>query len=128
MTIVRRDFPTANAAEFSNVGRTECDAVYNATGMIHEPTLQTCLFDDSWPTDSQDHRRLGAFPDSGATCASDIVEDLGWLQEKYAEDLKDLKVELKAAHAQELKILGEQQARTNAMLEKLLKRTGSDEQ
>ena len=58
MTFVRRNFPDANAAEYSNSGRTECDAVYNATGLIYDPTLQTCMFDDSWPIDLEDRRRL----------------------------------------------------------------------
>jgi hypothetical protein len=102
--------------------------------MIYNPTLQTCLFDDSWPAGLQDRRRLGAPADSGAACAEDISKDFGQLQRKHTEDLKDLKAELKAAHAQELKlkaahaqelkILGDkldqqqaQQARANAMLD-----------
>lgn len=108
MTIVRRDFPAANAAEFSNTGRTDCEAVYNATGMIYNPTLQTCLFDDSWQPSTQGRRRLGASAEVGAACASDIARELGQLQEKQA------------AQTQELNELRVQQVRTNALLEKLL--------
>lgn len=107
MTLVRKNFPAANAAEFSNTGRVWCNAVYNATGLIYEPTLQTCLFDDSWPAGSGDRRRLGASDDE---CDTDISEDLDklktQLENSHAEELDKLKTELKAelkiTHAEEL--------------------------
>jgi hypothetical protein len=95
--------------------------------MIYNPTLQTCLFGDSWPAGPQDRRRLSAPADSGAACAEDIIKYLGQLQGKHTEDLKDLKAELKASHAEELKILGDkldqqqtEQARANAMTSSML--------
>jgi hypothetical protein len=42
--VVHRDYETANAAVYSNVGREECWAVFEAAGMIYDPVLQTCLF------------------------------------------------------------------------------------
>jgi hypothetical protein len=120
VALVRKKFPDANAAEFSNTGRVWCNAVYNASGLIYEPTLQTCLFDDSWPPGSQDRRRLGASGEG--VCEAVSSEDLDKLK-------TELKTELKAAHARELKKLEDRlakhQARTNALLEKLLNHTGS---
>ena len=106
VTLVRRDFPEANAAEFSNTGRVWCDAVYNATGLIYEPTVQTCLFDESWPAGSEDRRRLGAPADAERECAAvDISKGLDELRAKHKADLDELKAELKAAHAQELEAI-----------------------
>ena len=34
VTLVRKNFPDANAAEFSNTGLVWCNAVYNASGLI----------------------------------------------------------------------------------------------
>eukprot|EP01046_Picozoa_sp_COSAG06_P041455 COSAG06_NODE_5148_length_3679_cov_9.779050_3_plen_139_part_00 len=43
--VIRRDSPTANAAVYSNDGGGECRAVFDAAGVIHDPMLQTCLFE-----------------------------------------------------------------------------------
>ena len=120
VALVRKSFPDANAAEFSNTGLVWCNAVYNASGLIYEPTLQTCLFDDSWPAGSQDRRRLE--PLGEGVCEAVKREDLDKLK-------TELKTELQASHAHELKKLedklskqedrlSKQQARTNALLEK----------
>jgi hypothetical protein len=58
IALVRENFPDANAAEFSNTGRVWCDAVYNASGLIFDPAVQTCLFDDNWPVNIQRRRHL----------------------------------------------------------------------
>ena len=34
-----------NAAVYSNVGRKECWAVFDAVGMVYDPMLQTCVFE-----------------------------------------------------------------------------------
>ena len=108
MALVRKNFPDANAAEFSNTGRVWCNAVYNASGLIYEPTLQTCLFDDSWPADSGDRRRLGASAvTADSECEAVSSEDIDRLK-------TELKNELKAAHAEEL---DEQEKRLTAMME-----------
>ena len=44
-TVVHRDYETANAAVYSNVGREECWAVFEAAGVIYDPMLQTCVFE-----------------------------------------------------------------------------------
>ena len=122
VALVRKNFPDANAAEFSNTGLVWCNAVYNASGLVYEPTLQTCLFDDSWPAGSQDRRRLE--PLGEGVCEAVKREDLDKLK-------TELKTELQASHAHELKKLedklskqedrlSKQQAQTNALLEKLL--------
>lgn len=105
---MRQNFPDANAAQYSNTGRAECDAVYNASGIIYDPALQTCLFDDIWPMGSQDRRRLEA---SMVEC------------EASSEDFDRLTtalISLKAAHTKELNDMKQQQKQTNAMLEELL--------
>jgi hypothetical protein len=135
MTLVRKNFPAANAAEFSNTGRAWCRAVYNATGLVYDPSLQTCLFDDSRSAGSkQDRRRLG----------TSSAEER---QANFSEELNKLKTELQASHAEELETMEanvtalmalqaamvlqqEQMAwqlqHTNSMLEKLLsQRDGS---
>ena len=43
---VRREHPDANAAHYSNIGNVWCKAVYNATGVIFDAEVQTCLFSD----------------------------------------------------------------------------------
>ena len=127
VALVRKNFPDANAAEFSNTGLVWCNAVYNASGLVYEPTVQTCLFDDSWPAGSQDRRRLE--PLGEGVCEAVKREDLDKLK-------TELKTELQASHAHELKKLedklskqedrlSKQQAHTNALLEKLLNHTGS---
>ena len=120
VALVRKTFPDANAAEFSNTGLVWCNAVYNASGLIYEPTLQTCLFDDSWPAGSQDRRRLESLGEG--VCEVVKREDLDKLK-------TELKTELQASHAHELKKLedrlSKQQAQTNALLEKLLNHTCS---
>ena len=90
---MQKNFPDANAAEFSNTGRVWCNAVYDAKGLVYDPTLQTCLFDDNWSTKSQQlgRRRLGA---SAGECEANI-----------SEDLDKLKTELKAVHAEELETM-----------------------
>ena len=91
VTLVRKNFPDANAAEFSNTGRVWCNAVYNATGLIYEPTLQTCLFGDTWRAGPEGRRRLGV-----GECEAVTGDDLGKLK-------AELTAELKAAHAKDIK-------------------------
>lgn len=43
--VVHRDYEVANAAMYSNVGREECWAVFEAVGVIYDPMLQTCVFE-----------------------------------------------------------------------------------
>jgi hypothetical protein len=43
--VVHRDYTSANAAVYSNVGREECWAVFQAAGVIYDPVLQTCIFE-----------------------------------------------------------------------------------
>ena len=43
--VVHRDYEAANAAVYSNVGREECWAVFEAAGVIYDPVLQTCVFE-----------------------------------------------------------------------------------
>ena len=50
--------------------------------MVYDPEVQTCLFDGSWSTGSQDRRRLGASRD-------------GFCEAVEREDLDKLKTELK---------------------------------
>ena len=41
--VVHRDYE--NAAVYSNVGREECWAVFEAAGVIYDPVLRTCVFE-----------------------------------------------------------------------------------
>ena len=43
--VVHRDYEAANAAVYSNVGREECWAAFEVVGVIYDPVLQTCVFD-----------------------------------------------------------------------------------
>ena len=43
--VVHRDHEAANAAVYSNVGREECWAVFEVAGVIYDPMLQTCVFE-----------------------------------------------------------------------------------
>jgi hypothetical protein len=43
--VVHRDYEEANAAVYSNIGRCECWAVMEAVGVIYDPVLQTCIFE-----------------------------------------------------------------------------------
>jgi hypothetical protein len=43
--VVHRDYGEANAAVYSNIGRCECWAVMEAVGVIYDPVLQTCIFE-----------------------------------------------------------------------------------
>jgi hypothetical protein len=45
-SLVRRNYPEANAAEYSNIGGVWCKAVFNATGVIYDPEVQTCIFSE----------------------------------------------------------------------------------
>ena len=45
-SLVRRNHPEANAAEYSNTGGVWCKAVFNATGVIYDPEVQTCIFSE----------------------------------------------------------------------------------
>ena len=42
--VVHRDYESANAAVYSNIGREECWAVFEVAGVIYDPVLQTCVF------------------------------------------------------------------------------------
>ena len=44
-TLVHRDHREATAAEYSNVGGEWCFAVFEATGVIFDPMIQTCVFE-----------------------------------------------------------------------------------
>jgi hypothetical protein len=93
VTLVRQNFPDANAATYSNTGRAECDAVYSATGLIYDPTLQTCLFDDSWPAGTQGRRRLGAVGMPGE-CEANVSKSLDKLKFAHAEELDKLRAQI----------------------------------
>ena len=43
--LVHRDYREATAAEYSNTGGEWCFAVFEATGVIFDPTVQTCVFE-----------------------------------------------------------------------------------
>ena len=99
-------FDREGCLETPTIGRAWCNAVYNATGLIYEPTMQTCLFDDSWPG-SQGHRQLGT-----GECEAVTGDDLRALKEEIQEEFRahtqeavtgdDLRA-LKEEHTQELK-------------------------
>ena len=46
--MVRRNRPAANVAEYSNTGGVWCKAVFNTTGVIYDPKVQTksCIFSE----------------------------------------------------------------------------------
>ena len=44
--VVHGDYEAANAAVYSNIGREECWAVFGAAGVIYDPVLQTCVFEE----------------------------------------------------------------------------------
>ena len=44
--LVQRDHETAAAAEYSNTGHGWCNAVFEAAGVIYDPMLQTCVFEE----------------------------------------------------------------------------------
>ncbi len=45
-TIVRRDYVTAYAVEYDNLGGDACSAILSeVAGVIYDPTMQTCIFD-----------------------------------------------------------------------------------
>lgn len=105
------------------------------TGLIYDPMVQPCLFDDSWSTAGRRRRRLGsvAAPDE---CAADVTSELeqleARLQSAHSEEMEQLKAELKASHAQEMNDLADglaesaaeraaqQQLELKAMLTELL--------
>jgi hypothetical protein len=93
VTLVRQHFPDANAAKYSNIGRAECDAVYNATGLIYDPTMQTCLFDDSWRASTHGRRRLDASGVPGE-CEANISISLDKLKAAQAEELDKLRSQM----------------------------------
>ena len=44
-TLVRRDYVTAYAVEYSNLGDDACHAILSeVAGVIYDPTVQTCIF------------------------------------------------------------------------------------
>ena len=46
ISLVRKHYPDANGAEFSNIGGGWCNAVFGAVGVIFDPSVQTCIFED----------------------------------------------------------------------------------
>ena len=62
VTVVRKMFPDANAAELSNTGEVWCDAVFKVTGVIYKPLKQVCIFDDSWRNCSISERLTASLP------------------------------------------------------------------
>jgi len=44
LSLVSLHFPDADGAQYSNVGKTECFAVYNASGVVYDYAVQTCMF------------------------------------------------------------------------------------
>ena len=47
VALVRRDFPEARAAEYSNSGKEWCNAVFGEMGgVIYDPMVQSCIFDE----------------------------------------------------------------------------------
>jgi hypothetical protein len=112
--------------------------VSRSTGLIYEPTVQICLFDDSWPfaAEVSPGRRLSSTPpDAGAQYAasklcnvSEIVSKMCSEQATIMEDrLVALERSLHAAHQKELMELraGQDEMRAGqhkmqAMLEQLL--------
>ena len=47
ISLVRRMYPMANGAEYSNEGHVWCNAVFDARGVICGQPVQSCLFEDS---------------------------------------------------------------------------------
>ena len=83
VTLVHTHFPGANAAEYSNLGDTVCDAVFNASGVIFDATVQTCIFIADEDEDPARRRRL-AHDNYGGGCSSEV----GGLKQEVAE-MKD---------------------------------------
>jgi hypothetical protein len=95
VTVVRKMFPDANAAELSNTGEVWCDAVFNVTGVIYEPLKQVCIFDDSWRTERGDRRRLThSEAQPTTTCiecgtaeqSSTLIEEVAGLKKQLAQN------------------------------------------
>jgi len=85
------------------------------SGFVHDPLVQTCIFDDTWPGQGGDRRRLLHSADSQADsdsskgsggsgtssvdeCPAVTSEDLQQLKETHAVDLQLLKT----AHAEDI--------------------------
>jgi hypothetical protein len=83
------------------------------SGFVHDPLVQTCIFDDTWPAQDGDRRRLlesadshDASSSSKGSGASDSVDECPVVT---SEDLQ----QLKAAHAEEIAALA---AKMDAMM------------
>jgi hypothetical protein len=69
-SLVRRNHPEANAAEYSNTGGVWCKAVFNATGVIYDPQVQTCIFSEI-PEDIQRKALEGGMDAAAVVMAAD---------------------------------------------------------
>ena len=45
VVVVHRDYEAAKAAGYSNIGREQCWAVFEVAGVLYDPVVQTCVFD-----------------------------------------------------------------------------------
>lgn len=75
VSLVRRLHPKANGAVFSNVGGVWCQAVFNASGVVFEPAVQSCLFDESSELCTQ-MAAVATAPATGCPVLNSAQEDL----------------------------------------------------
>jgi hypothetical protein len=68
--LVRRNHPEATAAEYSNPGGVWCKAVFDATGVIYDPGVQTCMFSEI-PDDIERQAREGRMDAAAVVMAAD---------------------------------------------------------
>jgi hypothetical protein len=65
------------------------------SGLIFDPLVQTCIFDDSWPVqDARRRLRSAEFGSNRQECSVEIMEELQQLKATRAEDMNSLKTEM----------------------------------
>jgi hypothetical protein len=83
------------------------------SGFVHDPLVQTCIFDDTWPGQGGDRRRLlhsaDSQADSDSSKGSGARDSVDECPAVTSEDLQ----QLKAAHAEEIAALA---AKMDAMM------------
>jgi hypothetical protein len=67
---VHRNHQEANAAEYSNTGGVWCKAIFNATGVIYDPEVQTCIFSEI-PEDIERQALEGGMDAAAVVMAAD---------------------------------------------------------
>jgi hypothetical protein len=96
------------------------------SGFVHDPLVQTCIFDDTWPAQGGDRRRLLESADSHDASSSKGSGASDSVDECPAVTSEDM-LQLKAAHAEEMAALkDEMAAKMDAMMTIMLDAIAKD--